>query len=212
MADIVGMSVNSDTQSNGSQGADRDSSGGRGEMPERRPRTENKPERELRNSVYRIGYQEDAYAAPSKELSSAEESSYSYDYARGSSGAALGLGLLGAALLVLGTFLPLASVSSTLGTEYATVNYYGNGVGDGWFMLLFAAIGVGTLAAKRFNFVRGAGIAALGLILIDFVRLSSKLSEISNSYYKAGLSWGWLVLIAGAVLLLVAPSVGPKEY
>lgn len=116
------------------------------------------------------------------------------------------LGLLGAVVLAIGTFLPVLSVPIV-----GTVTYFNNGRGDGVFALLLAAIAaIFTWRAARWLIIPGG----LALLLIGYSLLNAQrtISDLQAGATGLGalvaqsvsLQWGWLVLLAGAILILIA--------
>ncbi len=119
------------------------------------------------------------------------------------------VGLGGVALLVIGPLLPLVTVSA--GTESASINYYANGAGDGWILLALAVIAAVLLFLGKYSRVPIIGALSLGLMAFTFFRLSSSSSEIRALGASLGYSYGWLVMLAGAILLMILPMLKPKE-
>jgi len=128
------------------------------------------------------------------------------------------LGYLGAALLVLGVFLPLVS-APLLGS----VNYFQNGRGDGVLILLLGVASAIAVANRKYRFLwfsGGAAIAVLGFTLISFnVRMSQTREEmrvdLADNPFRGlaegmvdtvQLQYGWAVLLIGGILLLVAAA------
>jgi len=113
------------------------------------------------------------------------------------------MALSGAALLVIGTFLPIFTLSA--GSESESINYYGTGGGSGWLILVFAAIAAFQAFARRYKGPAFTGGAALALMIWDLISVSAKSSEVSDLGASLDIGWAWLVLIAGAVLLIWSP-------
>jgi hypothetical protein len=134
----------------------------------------------------------------------------------------LALALAGAALLVIGIFLPIVSMPVV-----GSINYFNNGRGDGIIVLALAAATVALALAKKFKFVTFAGLATLALITYTLFRLISGLSSAKAEMEKSlagnpfkGLGdaflssiqvqWGWLPLVAGSFLVIAAGIVAPE--
>lgn len=122
------------------------------------------------------------------------------------------LGFVGAALLFVGSFLPMLSVP-LLGT----INYFANGKGDGVLMIVLAVV-AGVLAARRrFRALLIPGLASLALLAFTLVLLINGIHEIRQSLSGTNevtrglagalsatvqLQWGWAILVLGAVVLI----------
>lgn len=122
------------------------------------------------------------------------------------------LGLVGSALLILGTFVPILSLPIV-----GTMNYFSNGQGDGVFVIGIAAVSFLLIGLKRFRWLWLTGIASLALIgyaFFNFVlgmrQMGSEVAQDdafglgSLMMQSVQLQWGWLVLVAGSVLTLLA--------
>jgi hypothetical protein len=136
-------------------------------------------------------------------------------------------GFAGAALLLVGLFMPL------VGVPFFTLNYYSLSqfsslAGLGFFLLLLCGIGAGVLAGtRRYSVLKWPGLGALLIIAYTFYAINSKLAEAktemvrniatmpeaqSSPFKGMGdafmsmiqMQWGWGVLAAGAVLVIVA--------
>jgi hypothetical protein len=130
----------------------------------------------------------------------------------------------GAALLVAGLFTPILTLPIV-----GSVNLFGNGTNLIAIDLLVIAIAAAALAAKDMSRnVFWLGIAASGVILYEFGTLQVRLTEMRDNLTKelqgnpfAGIAqgamsavqvqWGWLVLAAGAGLLVYAGISATRE-
>lgn len=133
------------------------------------------------------------------------------------------LGLIGAALLAGGLFTPIMSVPIV-----GSVNLFNNGTNLIGIDLLLLAVIAAVLAAK--DWLRDLiwpGLGASGILLYEFGSLQFRLAEMREALSKelqgnpfAGiaqgaasaiqLQWGWLVLAAGAGVLVYAGFSAPK--
>jgi hypothetical protein len=132
----------------------------------------------------------------------------------------------GAALLVVGLFTPI------VGVPFFTVNYYSltqfsSLAGLGFFLLLLCGVGSVVLATmKRYGLLKWPGLSSLLILAYTFYYISSGISQAkaemakmatmpdgqANPFKGMGdaflsmiqMQWGWGVLAAGAVLLIVA--------
>jgi hypothetical protein len=134
------------------------------------------------------------------------------------------LGLIGAALVAVGLFTPIVTVP-ILGN----VNLFSNGTNlIGIDLLVLAAIAAVLATKNRLRDLIWPGIAASGILLYEFGSLQYRLAQMRESLNKdlqgnpfAGLAqgaanaiqiqWGWLILAAGAGLLLHVGLSSPKE-
>lgn len=136
-------------------------------------------------------------------------------------------GFAGATLLLVGVFTPL------VGVPFFTVNYYSltqfsSLAGLGFFLLLLCGVSAILLTAtKRYALLKWPGLASLLILAYTFYTISSKISEaktqmqqsmasmpnVANNQFKEmgnaflsmiQMQWGWGVLAAGMVLLIVA--------
>jgi hypothetical protein len=110
--------------------------------------------------------------------------------------------LCGCAVLAIGAFCPV--VSAPFGVELTLFN---NGNGDGVVLLGLSRL---ILVSRSAKFSWLAGGSALGLVAYDLNHASSYISSSSNPFVRATvqLQWGWVVMIVGAALLIVAPILG----
>ena len=133
------------------------------------------------------------------------------------------IAFLGAALLVAGLFVPIVTIPIV-----GTVNLLSNGGNaTAWALLVLSLIGVGLAAKHREADLLWVGAAACGIVIYSFGRLQYLLAEMRSSLSEladnpfAGLAagalqaiqiqWGWIVLAAGAGLLLYAGFKGAGE-
>jgi hypothetical protein len=134
----------------------------------------------------------------------------------------LTLTLAGAALLVVGVFLPIVSMPVV-----GSVNYFANGRGDGIIVIVLAAAAAALALTKRFKFVTFVGLASLALVTFTLFRLISGLNSARAEMEKSlagnpfkGLGdaflssvqvqWGWLPLVVGSFLVMAAGLVAPE--
>src|ERR1044071_7928318 len=134
----------------------------------------------------------------------------------------LTLALAGAALLVVGVFLPIVSMPMV-----GSVNYFANGRGDGIIVIILAAAAAALALTKRYKFVTFVGLASLALVSYTLFRLISGLNtaraEMENSLAgnpfkglgdaflsSVQVQWGWLPLVVGSFLVMAAGLVAPE--
>jgi hypothetical protein len=109
-------------------------------------------------------------------------------------------GLLGSGLLILGTFVPLISVP-LLGT----MNYFANGKGDGIFIIGYSALALLFTVLKRYKLLWIPAILSIAQLTYALITFTQKMSEASG-LISISMEWGWLVLFAGAILLVLAAA------
>jgi hypothetical protein len=130
------------------------------------------------------------------------------------------MGLVGAFLLMVGVFTPIISLPIV-----GDMNYFQNGQGDGVYVLILAAVSLVPIFLNRYQWLWITGLLALTLIaatLLQFVwviaQLRQAVTEEASDNLFAGLAellvdavqiqWGWVLLITGALLILVAATLG----
>lgn len=113
------------------------------------------------------------------------------------------IGLIGCLLLAIGSFLPIVSV-----TFLGSINFVYEGQGNGIFVVAGAIIGAFALLFNRHRIVRGVGVGSAVLIGYTLLSMTGVLGSATGMSGLAAsmidLEWGWLVLIAGDVLVLIA--------
>ena len=128
------------------------------------------------------------------------------------------LGLCSAGLLFIGSLCPVVTLPMI-----GSITYIQSGRGDGVLVLIISLISAGFVIAKRFSSVRLCGIASLCMIFTTLWLFQFKISQAKEllsglegnpfrgladaAIGSVGLSWGWLLLIGGAVSLLVSVEV-----
>ena len=121
------------------------------------------------------------------------------------------LGLIGAVLLIIGCFAPLFSVSvlgKNLSVSFMTtgLNIYGGA------LIVTSLVIIGLLLVKKIPEAQGAGIAVFITILVFFVDAITGYNGIKDmgmiASFAAGFfsfGYGWIVLFAGAIIIIAAP-------
>jgi tetratricopeptide (TPR) repeat protein len=137
------------------------------------------------------------------------------------------LGLCGVALLAIGTFLPIVTVPMA-----GSVTYFHNE--HGILLLIFAAVAAFFVFRKRYRWLVFPGAAALVLLGYGFFNLKRTLAEVqprfnaewvdgsntplpdaaaamvNGALEKIQFQWGWGILLAGALLLILAGLLRPQ--
>ncbi len=112
-----------------------------------------------------------------------------------------GLALVGTALLLAGIFCP-----AVVPTAGAALSYHGFSATDA--NILVGLVAVSFVLTWVFRWYRGLFVTGgLALFLIGATLVNLPRTE----YRAAALSWGWLPLAGGALLLLAAALVAEKQ-
>jgi hypothetical protein len=131
------------------------------------------------------------------------------------------LGLAGAAILMIGVFMPIVSLPVV-----GTMTYFKNGEGDGTVILGLGAISLLLVLANRLRLLAVTGLLSLGILGYTFYSLQSRIAEMRANMERdlagnpfAGLArgmmegvqlqWGWALLVAGAGLVFGASVMRP---
>lgn len=130
--------------------------------------------------------------------------------------------LTGSALLVIAGFLPVAALKGGIVTFFPVWHnlYLDNGLWN-WLDIAFLAVSFAILALLSFYFVLRkkfvglifTGVLTLFISLITFISIffiKANLNTWAGSD-TLRLSWGWLFLLAGSVLLIIAGSSNRKR-
>ena len=122
---------------------------------------------------------------------------------------------------MIGVFLPILSVPII-----GSIDYFKGGEGDGVLVLGLGIVSLVLALMKKYKGLIVTSALSIGVMVFTLANFYYKMSEIKANYAKqmegnpfAGLGqmamgtikleWGWLVLIAGAILIGV--SAGMKE-
>ena len=124
------------------------------------------------------------------------------------------IGYVGGVLLIFGTFLPIVSLPIV-----GSVNYFMNGKGDGIFVIGYAVLAIIFVALKRYTLLWIPAILSFGQLTYALITFSQKISEAESSLNgnifgqaivsSVHLDWAWIVLYAGAALLVVSIYTKP---
>lgn len=126
------------------------------------------------------------------------------------------IGLLGSVLLVIGVFSPIVSIPIM-----GAISYIHDGRGDGVLILIAALISFVMVIARQYWALYWTGGFGLLVMIFTIALLTSRIADVKQDMARdlAGnpfrglanaamsavhLEWGWGLLIAGAVLLLVS--------
>ncbi|HPR07460.1 MAG: hypothetical protein H6961_09360 [Chromatiaceae bacterium] len=133
------------------------------------------------------------------------------------------IGFVGAGCLVAGVFAPLISLPIV-----GELNYFGNGKGDGVFVLILAVTAFGLVAAHMYKAVLVTATISAGLIGYTFFQFVSRMSKVkgdlsasdpgslAGSFSRIAsesiqMQWGWGLLIVGVVMLVTSAAMEDPE-
>jgi len=127
------------------------------------------------------------------------------------------LGIIGGVLLLAGVFCPLVGVD-ILG-QSMSVSYIGSG-NTSWEGLVLILLGIAAIALavlRKGKLLIVPGVVAIAILAYDYFSFKSKMSEQLAGAGDAmreqmenavSMKWGWIVLLLGALLLIVAGAIG----
>lgn len=133
------------------------------------------------------------------------------------------LGILGAATLFIGVFMPIISSPLT-----GSINYFRNGEGDGMFVIILAVLSMLLSLTKRYRLLWATGGTCAGMILYTFYEFRSRMTQIQadmelqliNNPFRGladvaiqsvQLQWGLAVMLIGAALVIAAAAIKDTE-
>lgn len=117
------------------------------------------------------------------------------------------LGLIGVGLLLIGAFAPVVSVP-IIGSVNLTQGT------DGYIIVGLAVVSGILILLNKVKWLWGTGLLSLGVIIVNFINIKSKLGEMAGRGGEFGeammksisMQWGWILLVVGAILLIVAAA------
>lgn len=126
------------------------------------------------------------------------------------------IALIGAALLFVGVFMPFVSMPIV-----GSLNYFGNGKGDGVFIIAMAAIAAGLALSGNIRETLWPGLASLAMFAFTFIRFQTTMADaraqletdLAGNPFRGfadaavdsvQLQWGWAVLLIGALMVTYA--------
>lgn len=130
------------------------------------------------------------------------------------------LGLIGGALIIIGIFLPLVTVTVPQADISQTASFFDAikaGSWEGYLVLLCGIASIALAAMRKYRFLLITGIIALGVIILNFINFKASiakaagesLEQLESMGVTISTQWiGWIVLIVGGLLLLVAGATG----
>ncbi|RMF68049.1 MAG: hypothetical protein D6740_11125 [Alphaproteobacteria bacterium] len=129
------------------------------------------------------------------------------------------LGIAGSALMALGVFTPIVTLP-LVGSQ----NYFQNGKGDGVILLVLAAISLALVLKDKYKWLWYPALGSLAFMLYGFISALNMISDFRDEMAQdagggalsglaqaaaqaAQVQWGWVILFAGAGLLIAAAAV-----
>ena|SRR5436309_1506457 len=131
------------------------------------------------------------------------------------------LGLIGGALVIIGIFLPLVTVTVAQADINQTASFFDAikaGSWEGYVVLLAGIASIALAALRKYRFLIMTGVIVLGVVILNFVNFKSSIAKALGQTSPEALEsmgvvvstqWiGWIVLIFGGLLLLIAGATG----
>ncbi len=129
------------------------------------------------------------------------------------------LGIAGSALMAFGVFTPIVTLP-LVGSQ----NYFQNGKGDGVILLVLAAISLALVLKDKYKWLWYPALGSLAFLLYGFISAMMTISDFRADAAKsadggalsglvqaaaqaAQVQWGWVILFAGAGLLVAAAAM-----
>ncbi len=131
------------------------------------------------------------------------------------------LGIVGGVLVLVGIFLPLVTISVAQADISQSASFFDGikaGSWEGYVLLLAGIASIALAAIRKYKLLLLTGLVALGIIILNFINFKSSIAKAlgqtsSDSLESMGVAistqWvGWIVLIIGGLLLLIAGATG----
>lgn len=133
-------------------------------------------------------------------------------------------GVLGSIVLFVGVFTPLISLPIV-----GSINYFGNGKGDGIFILVLAAASLILALTRLYEGLWLTGTGSLAVLTFTFVNFEVMRQHMTSTIDKdlagnpfAGLAqlavnsvqiqWGWALLLVGAGMILTSAALKDARH
>jgi hypothetical protein len=116
--------------------------------------------------------------------------------------------MVGAAVLLVGTFLPIVRVPVFGGVT----SYVGDGRGDGIIVAALAVLAACAALVRFYRSLWAISLLAVAVMSFTFALLQFRLSEMREDQGRFAnavqLDWGWAVLAVGAIFMVAAAATG----
>lgn len=138
------------------------------------------------------------------------------------------LGITGASLVIVGVLLPLVSLMGILGFSYLQIAQMRGEFFTAYLVPLLGGFALFLTLKSQYKALIGIGIAVLAILIIDYFRIKSAVASMpfnlpgtrpgatmdpmAGQYLQSllQLSFGFFILVAGAILLIVAGTMKDK--
>lgn len=138
------------------------------------------------------------------------------------------LGITGASLVIVGVIMPLVSLMGVLGFSYLQIAQIHGGFFTAYLIPVLGGFALFLTLKSQYKPLIGIGIAVLAILIIDYFRIKSGIANMplnlpgtrpgaaidpmAAQYIQSmiQLSFGFFVLTAGAILLIVAGAMKDK--
>jgi len=114
------------------------------------------------------------------------------------------IGFIGLALMTLGIFLPIMRL-----VDGSAVNLWGDGNGDGIFILMLIIIGLVLNISNSYRYLWIPGGIAFLILVWEFIYTIRQFNESSDVIKR--LDFGWIIITAGILLVLATSVFKPKR-
>lgn len=131
------------------------------------------------------------------------------------------LGIVGGVLVLVGIFLPIVTVSAAQAGISQSASFFDSIKAGSWegYVLMLAGIASIVLAVlRKYRLLILTGVIALGVVILNLINMKSSIAKALGQADPAALEamgvdistqWlGWIVLILGGVILLIAGAMG----
>ena len=133
------------------------------------------------------------------------------------------VGLLGSAMLLLGSLCPIVSLPVV-----GSINYVHNGRGDGLLIIAISIASIYFALCSKYSQLRRTGLASLAIISTSLWMFQIRISELKSSldrdldgnpfrgiadlaFSSVRLEWGWILLIGGSLTLITLSCLVKTE-
>jgi energy-coupling factor transporter transmembrane protein EcfT len=125
----------------------------------------------------------------------------------------------GSIAMIIGVFMPIVQIPIV-----GSIDYFRNGKGDGVIVLVLGVVSLLIAFSNKYGWLWVTGVASLATMGFTLVNFSSTLAQTQANlntelagnpfgslatamFQSVRLQWGWLPLIGGAIVLLIAAGM-----